>query len=1420
MRVILTALLLFFAAPAVAQFALSSVTNSLVDFVLDQISAPGELELAAEGVEGSEDGALDIIGLTASDADGVWLRIDRLSISWNAARILRGELEINRFVASGVTVSRAPNAAAVDVEVKDGSALDQTDGDLFDWPRSPLTTRIERLALVGVKIAPNVIAASGLSFDAEGSAADEGDLQSVRLNVMRTDEIAGDISLEYLRDFAANELTLKLSADEAAGGLVAELADFPADAASRITVDGQGPLNDWSLVFDAQSDGVFMAIGDARINAVQKIAATATFAFTPGAALGDEVRAALSPSARLDVDIAEADGGVVEIRQAVIGARDIDLTFAGDFDRSTSTLGLSAELDVRSGLSRLIDGVFFESASFVGTLEGPLDRLAAQGRLGLTGFRSAAVDLEDASLEASVLLNAHVIDADIDGGVLGLRLDQIQPDLIGEAKIAAKVRYGGDSASISLFEITSRPLTISLSGGADMGAETVDATYAISAPLIQPIAAAYGVEAEGAVRATGRLTGSLSAPRLAGEASFTDLNFAGEPLGRAELEHDTIFAETLSGDLSLATDGSRFGAIAFDGAFDLTGDRLALQQMNLTGLGSSMSGDIDVDLAKTLADGALRVSVEDVAQIGAALNLKAAGSLDGRIALSQAEGLQQIDAALTAPEASALGYSLTAATLTATIADAFNQQTLSGDLRAQRVAGDGFQINGLEAEGEVRDVASTASADLQVGANLVRFGDAAAKGLSFRVGGSMSEARVIGTAASVEAVGASIQSIDLSASLAEIDRADPTVDAVVSYEVAEIDVAKLRAGRLAASGRLSNLSLNLATAGALPDETPLSFSSSARADLSGDSVAATVSELDLTIGALEFGVNAPLRVTSQGSTVALSGLDARLPAGGITGALTYQPDGLIGDLDLNIVDLGVWKDVLELPIDRGDVSVVAAFDTRRGPAKAEIQIAAQDIEFSDTLPNVGAVSVDASADWDGRRMATDTEISGQFGRPISLNVGIPLATDASGIPSVPPGGALSGRVTWAGDIGELWAVVPAPGHVLDGTSNIDLTIGGDLDNPTLSGDVSVKDGRYENLDIGMILVDLNVASKVTPDGALALDVSAYDGAGNPVSAKVELNNDMISAAVEAESAVLIRRDDITAAVSLNITAAGKLVSPTIAGEIIIDRAEARLVDATPPSVADLGPVEIKGAAPEEPKDDGLGGAPLDIKVRGDQDIFVRGRGLDSEWMIDLAIGGTTAAPTIGGAITARRGQLSLLGAPLDLARGEIRFFEKREPDPTLDILLERENDGVTGGIAVTGVASEPEISFVSQPTLPEGEVLPRILFGQSRQSLSPGQAASLALGMATLFDGSGGTLDSIRSTTGLDVLRIEDGERGPSVGVGSNVADGVFVGAKQPIDGGSASVQVEVEIFDEFTIDSETGRDTGSSIGLNWKRDF
>ena len=56
--------------------------------------------------------------------------------------------------------------------------------------------------------------------------------------------------------------------------------------------------------------------------------------------------------------------------------------------------------------------------------------------------------------------------------------------------------------------------------------------------------------------------------------------------------------------------------------------------------------------------------------------------------------------------------------------------------------------------------------------------------------------------------------------------------------------------------------------------------------------------------------------------------------------------------------------------------------------------------------------------------------------------------------------------------------------------------------------------------------------------------------------------------------------------------------------------------------------------------------------------------------------------------------------------------------------------------------------------------------------------------------------------------------------LGTSLAEGVYVGARQPVGGGSTRVTVEIEVFDNLLLEGATGGDEGPSVGLDWKKDF
>ena len=160
--------------------------------------------------------------------------------------------------------------------------------------------------------------------------------------------------------------------------------------------------------------------------------------------------------------------------------------------------------------------------------------------------------------------------------------------------------------------------------------------------------------------------------------------------------------------------------------------------------------------------------------------------------------------------------------------------------------------------------------------------------------------------------------------------------------------------------------------------------------------------------------------------------------------------------------------------------------------------------------------------------------------------------------------------------------------------------------------------------------------------------------------------------------------------------------------------------------------------------------------------------------------GTTQEMRIGGEANLIRGDYTFAGARFEVTRGRIEFDESRAIDPRLDIVAETDNNGIDVTVSVQGNAQQPEITFSSNPSLPEEEILSRLLFGGSITSLSATDALQLGAAVASLRGGGGlDPINQLRSAIGLDRLRIVSADpvldRGTSIALGKNIGRRFYV---------------------------------------------
>jgi translocation and assembly module TamB len=235
---------------------------------------------------------------------------------------------------------------------------------------------------------------------------------------------------------------------------------------------------------------------------------------------------------------------------------------------------------------------------------------------------------------------------------------------------------------------------------------------------------------------------------------------------------------------------------------------------------------------------------------------------------------------------------------------------------------------------------------------------------------------------------------------------------------------------------------------------------------------------------------------------------------------------------------------------------------------------------------------------------------------------------------------------------------------------------------------------------------------------------------------------------------------------------------------------------------------------------------LDLEVSVPGQIFVRGKGVDSDWKGKLTITGTASDPMIVGDLNVERGTVSFVSQTFTITRGVITFDGGRRIDPLLDLVAEDASGDITVRVVVSGRASSPSIALESDPSLPSDEILSRILFDTGTANLSAFQAIQLAQAAASLAGGGGGgfnPIDSMRQALALDRLDVsQEGEdvSGTTLSAGKYITDDIYLSLDQGLTPGSSKVTVEVELTPNLTVESDVGANATGNVGLNWEWDY
>jgi translocation and assembly module TamB len=393
--------------------------------------------------------------------------------------------------------------------------------------------------------------------------------------------------------------------------------------------------------------------------------------------------------------------------------------------------------------------------------------------------------------------------------------------------------------------------------------------------------------------------------------------------------------------------------------------------------------------------------------------------------------------------------------------------------------------------------------------------------------------------------------------------------------------------------------------------------------------------------------------------------------------------------------------------------------------------------------------------------------------------------------------------------------------------------------PCLSGVVRGKDMVYENQTYGTRLTNMVVAGRFTGNRLEIDQLTATAGDGN-VEAKgyislAQADGYPMNIAMTLDNARLARSENIAARATGNLVlekVAGQ--AALLSGSLRLPETRYRIVREGAAQVPVLTGIRRKPAA-GRPRISGDGLAAvggslfdlirLDIALKASDEIYVSGMGLESEWMADIVLRGTTLAPRVTGEIELVRGTLGFAGRSFELQEGRVTFPTGDAYDPAIRLLASDTIETVTVNVAVSGRASNPQIAFSSVPGLPQDEIVSRILFGDSITTLSPLQAVQLASSLNTLSSGGGGLspLGALQSATGIDRLRVLGPDdtvgRGTALAAGQYITKDIYLEVITDARGYTAT-QLEISLTRALSLLSQAGGSGQSNLSIRYRKDY
>ncbi len=409
---------------------------------------------------------------------------------------------------------------------------------------------------------------------------------------------------------------------------------------------------------------------------------------------------------------------------------------------------------------------------------------------------------------------------------------------------------------------------------------------------------------------------------------------------------------------------------------------------------------------------------------------------------------------------------------------------------------------------------------------------------------------------------------------------------------------------------------------------------------------------------------------------------------------------------------------------------------------------------------------------------------------------------------------LSGRLGLStNDLGLVPLFVPDIDRA-SGRLVAEIAAGGTVGAPEVAGSARLEDGVLDlyrtNLRLREVAARLGFA-----DNALDLDARARAGDGSlAVNGRLAWRSGVISGRVglTGESLAVV-----------DLPEARILASPDL--KLVIDGQRIDVTGRVHVPVARIEPVEIKGAVLPSGDERLVGAAtsepaqPYDVhaSVRltlGD-DVKLAAFGLSGRLTGGVtATLGESGVGTGSGELVIHDGEYKAYTRELTVDRGRLVFAGGPLADPGVDMKASRKVPGYTVGVYVRGRLRQPELSFWSEPMLPQSQIASLLIVGRTLDSLQGADKQQLGVSRGQLLAQGGAVLaGQLGRYVGIDDISVEQqSAEATALVIGKFLSPRLYISYGISLTENINTLKLRYTIGDRWVIKTEAGRETALDI--------